>query len=237
MANHEAEREAQGLELIATDVRGLQVGEHNFQLNSYEFNIAPEVVDLEAVFERPVVAEALERLALDPSSRELMQIADRALRSSGLTGPGIADATVELTRHESYAGANGFLSLLFRNASGVQVGDHSRQENYFHYLVAPDIEAGRMLAENNVLRKEIISCVISSKEKPNEKLATAFNRSIERAAGSFVADGRGGVVIRPRAGRTIRISSIDGATVGWDVDQVNRIKTAVQVPILPRLQP
>jgi hypothetical protein len=63
--------------------RGIQVGDHNVQFNTYDCTLEELDLDLESVLGRPGVAEALDALALDPDDAGLRSAADRALGKQG----------------------------------------------------------------------------------------------------------------------------------------------------------
>lgn len=222
---------ASGAQLIAKDVRGLQVGEQNYQLNTYRYEIEPNEVDLVQVFAQPEVQEALHRLAQDPNNPELEQAADQALRGKGANN-GLGEVSVSIDKYESFSGQRGFLSFLFVSRSeGVQVGDNMRQENYFTYQVAPSINAAHLLATDSNLRSQILEGIraVHSAGAFSDRLSDAVQGSWEAALGVQL-DGNQGTILRPTAGKTLYAQNLDGVTVGWNVDQVNEVRSAMQIP-------
>jgi hypothetical protein len=242
---HKGEATAQ---LIAEDVRGLQIGEHNLQLNSYRYEIKPAPINFREVFDKPPVRLALQRLAQNPANKHLKHAADRALRGEqprrldwALRGISrikqtTSAAAVKLVSHESRSSTRGIFSLFFvSNSSGVDVGDNMRQENYFHYVVTANVEAANLLASDPDLRSVIIARAQSnaSGDTSDRKLIPAMEESLRRASLAAQSDlDRGATVRPPQSEQTTYVEHLDGVTVGWDVDRKSSIRTAVQVPRL-----
>ncbi len=74
-------------ELVAGDVRGLQVGQRNYQLNSYRIEVQAPEIDFTSVLSQAKVMQAFQCLAENPDESQAIHEVDRILRKQGGGGP------------------------------------------------------------------------------------------------------------------------------------------------------
>jgi hypothetical protein len=212
--------------LVAHDIRGLQVGDHNFQTNTFVTEIEADVPNVEEILAHPDVRRVLEKMDQHPASpRAADQVEDALAHLPGhkkTVKPSITGAT-----HEAEGGRRGLLSAIFvLKSSGVQVGSNMLQRNYFTYTVTPDLETAQLLAGSPDLRAGIVeSCKLEGpNEPPGEELASAMHESLRSACEDLLDPASRGVVLHPSAGETTYIKNVDGATYGQHVSQKNMFK-------------
>jgi hypothetical protein len=220
-----------GSTLVASDVRGLQVGERNYQLNRYSFKIEAPDVDFDSVINGRTVARALDSIDKRPEDPRAIRQLDRVLsRPSG--GEVLTEGLpFRSGRFESKSAKNGiFGSLFVHSSSGLLVGDGTRQENFFTYVAAPSIDAARLIATNHNLRMLIIESLLSGVDLASGEISQTLSDSLGRAASHIRAPRRMGLVVHPSWSDVVYVNGVDGVTAGDSVRQRNEVRTIVQAP-------
>lgn len=225
---------------------GVQVGNHNRQLNRYQFRIDRPRVSLDHLLtEHPATLRAFERLVANPRS----WVANYSFRHHLPTGPTAAgrgvlftDAsrppTTRLSAHVDEHGAT-----VVENSRGVQVGDHNRMRNDFRYkLTGQEISLGGLLRDRPDLARTLAMTI---RYPGNPAVQRSFTRQFSDAyahggtsslsilnqdlPGANLSVDRGvGVQIGAGNSRTDRIS-VDIrrlALTGWD-----SIASAIDKPV------
>jgi hypothetical protein len=161
---------------------GLQVGDHNRQLNHYRFKLDRPQVSLDDLLKgHPARLRALERLAANPRS----WMANYAFRRRLPTGPTQPSSRV------LFAGAAGgptvrisarvdeYGAMVVENSRGVQVTDHGIQRNDFHYkLAGQEISLERMLRD----RPDLVRGLAMTIRHPGSPaVARSFTRRLSAA--------------------------------------------------------
>jgi hypothetical protein len=134
----------------------------------------------------------------------------------------------ELIHQRSFSASRGILAFLFLSESdGVQLGDHMLQENYFAYVVTPNIEIGQLLRDDENLRQSVIDGVqeLAGGAARAPSLSVPLQQAASAAASSLQIGSVNGVVIRPFAGGSCVLSDRDGVSVGCSVAQTNQVTT------------
>lgn len=158
---------------------GVQVGDHNRQLNHYRFKIERPRVSLDHLLEgHPARLRSFERLVANPHSwmanyafrRHLS--AGHARPSSRVMFAGISRApTVRISARADEYGAT-----VVENSQGVQVTDHGIQRNDFNYkLAGQEISLERMLHDRADLARGLAMTV---RHPRNPAVQRSFTRQI-----------------------------------------------------------
>ena len=142
---------------------GVQVGDHNRQLNQYQFKIERPHVSLDHLLEgHPARLHSFERLVANPDSR----MANYAFRRHLSAGPELpssrvlfADTSrapkVRISAHVDECGAT-----VVEGSRAVQVGDHDIQRNDFSYkLTGQEISLEQMLHDRPDLARGLAMTV------------------------------------------------------------------------------
>jgi hypothetical protein len=224
----EAKSEYRACRITACNVRGLQIGMHTLQINSYEYEVERPNIDFATVLSRADVREALTALKGDPDNADLQRKADRLL-GSGPMFRKEAELRVEQSKMSSDRQSSVFDAFIFvEHCTGVQIGDDTTQKNRFLYVVAPALDAAQLLADDPSVRSAIIDCVCSTNEACNEdvlkdELAAALESAVLsspdiRTAGNSIplpAHGRVDIANKDgRAGGKPRTTAEQGSCCG-----------------------
>lgn len=218
---------AESVRISARNVRGLQVGHHNMQVNSFEYEVEKIDLNLESFLSRAGVREALANFARQPERQDLRREADRVLGQKpfwrAATELKVEPAVLAESTSERMIDA-----LLFvENSSGVQVGNHSTQDNKFLYVVASSVDAAQLLADDSELRASVLDCVcgegsVGLRHELTEALESAILESPDiRIRGEFIR--------LPKAGQ-VQIDGSDGVSVGNSNRQHNSVTARIVVP-------
>ena len=217
-------------DLVIGNSRGVQIGNDNLQLNSYVCTIKPSVSDPREVFELPAVRTALAEVMRAPDDARAQQRANYILgHLSHIPQPA---ANAENVGYQSYSGPRGILGFLFVTKSeGVQWSDHARQENTFTYILSPDIETAQLLHDDKGLRQEVIAGVRSKAlgGVKDNSLSESMRQALFRAAAALDFGDISGSVVHPFAGEGYMIADVDGVSIGWDIEQRNKIDKPVEI--------
>ena len=220
--------------VIVKDSDGVQIGHDNRQYNFYTYTIVtPRLADLAKRLSDPDVVTAARRLGADPQSAAarralLAKLAPGGLRLGGPTSElQVTALHARTTRSGSWLDG----TVLFRDVSGGQIGNHNTQRNEFIYAVAPSGSTRDLLAGNRELAKALIDCAFPAHGHGNTAaLSGALTSAVERAPVDL-GDGR----IRskhydlPGPGQTLQIRAHDGVSVGPQ-STVTRTDTVVARP-------
>jgi RIP homotypic interaction motif len=232
---------------------GVQVGDHNRQLNRYRFKLDRPQVSLDDLLEgHPARLRALERLAANPRS----WIANYAFRqhlSAGPTRPSsrvlFADAAggpaVRISARVDEYGAT-----VVENSRGVQVTDHGMQRNDFRYkLAGQEISLERTLRDRPDLVRGLAMTIrhagnAAVQRSFARRLSNAYTRGSAPTLGTLDRDWPGrslsaeygaGVQVGTGNSRTDQIS-VDVrrlALTGWQAT-AERITATIDTPAAPR---
>lgn len=158
---------------------GVQVGDHNRQLNHYRFKIERPRVSLDHLLEgHPVRLRSFERLVANPHS----WMANYAFRRHLSAGPARPSSRVlfadrsraPTVRIRARVGEYG--ATVVENSRGVQVADHSIQRNDFNYkLAGQEISLERMLHDRPDLARGLAMTV---RHPGNPAVQRSFTRQI-----------------------------------------------------------
>jgi hypothetical protein len=218
--------------ITARNVRGLQIGERNLQVNTYEYEVERPNIDFEAVLSRAHVREALKALSYDPDNADLQRKTDRLLAQGPLFRKK-PELHVEQSTMSSERQWSLFEAFIFvRKCEGVQVGNDATQKNRFVYVVAPTVHARQLLADDPSVRAAFIRCVCSTNVARSED---TFRDELAGALGDAILSSPGirttGTKIRHPYGR-VDIADEDGAQVdlGRKGRQENKASAVVVIP-------
>jgi hypothetical protein len=219
--------------IIARDVRGLQIGERNYQLNTYEYEVERPDIDFAAVLSRAEVREALKALSRDPSNADLQRTADRLLAQGPLFRRE-PQLDVQQNGMSSEQESSIFDAFIFvRRCAGVQIGDDATQKNRFLYVVAPTLDARQLLADDPSARAAIINCVCSTDKAGSEDVLKAALTVALEAAVLISQDIRtAGDQIRVPAYDVVHVVDKDGVQLdtGNQGKQENKASATVVIP-------
>jgi hypothetical protein len=161
---------------------GVQVGDHNRQLNHYQFKLDRPQVSLDDLLEgHPGRLHALERLAANPDSW-MANYAFRHGLSAGPATPGIgvlfadvaAGPTMRISAHVDEYGA-----MVVESSRGVQVTDHGVQRNDFQYRLAEqDLSLEGMLRARPDLVRGL---AVAMRHPGHPAVERSFTRQISQA--------------------------------------------------------
>jgi hypothetical protein len=233
---------------------GVQVGDHNRQLNRYRFKLDRPQISLGDLLEgHPARLRALERLAANPRS----WLANYAFRRHLPAGP---------TRPSSrvlFAGAAGgpavrisarvdeYGATVVDNSRGVQVTDHGIQRNDFHYkLAGQEISLERTLRDRPDLVRGLAMTIrhtgnAAVRRSFARQLSNAYTRGSAPSLGTLDRDWPGrslsaeygaGVQVGTSNSRTDQISVDMRRMVltGWEAT-AEQITATIDTPAAPRM--
>jgi hypothetical protein len=130
-------------EFVISSARGVQLGDHNRQLNNYKYEVRQARVDIGRLFEgRPDRQRAFDKLALHPNSVLAnldfrMRLSKDELYSGGRVQR-VDTSSPQIQRFKASLDENG--RPVVTDCRAVQVGDCGSQRNNFTYqLVKPDL--------------------------------------------------------------------------------------------------
>lgn len=159
--------------ITARGIRGLQIGEGNRQINTYEYEVERPNIDFAAVLNRAHVREALKALSHDPGNADLQRKADKLLAQGPLFRKK-PELRVEENGMSSEQESSLFDAFSFiQNCTGVQIGNAVTQKNRFLYVVAPTLDARQFLVDDPGVRAAIIDCVCSTDKAGSEDVLRA----------------------------------------------------------------
>jgi hypothetical protein len=207
--------------ILVARCRGVQVGEHNRQINVYGWRIERPRVDFSKVFDRPAVRDALCALSQDPRNASLRQEAERVMCAGtwSLLGSSVIDlgktertgSPSELSRQLSLIDG----SVIIEDCRGVLVADCSTQRNNFQYICrGSKIDASELLSAN----PRIARLLVDSVTKPTTPAGLPYDLNRELAQTLRNTD-----VIRnleqhsvrvPHNDRPHRVVDSDGVSIG-----------------------
>jgi hypothetical protein len=194
------------------DVRGAQIGNHNWQSNRFVVHRPDRAIDFGDVLDREDVQHAIRRLSEQPGDRGLREDLVRALR--GATGGRVDSRPLVLTArvHEQ-----GFWErlLLVDDVRGVQVGDHGRQRNTFRYTVMDEPRAAALLRENPDLARALADCLCPRDSRGDVNAVARELDTHLRSLPVEVDRDRGVAIGTPGRGEHLRVVRSDGVTVGF----------------------
>ena len=161
---------------------GVQVGNHNRQLNRYQFRMDRPQVSLDHLLKgHPATLRSFERLVANPRS----WLANYAFRHRLPTGPAtpgrgvlFADTSrIRAMRISARVDEHG--ATVVDNSRGVQVGDHNRMRNDFSYkLTGQELSLGRMLHDRPDLARSLAMTV---RHPGNPAVQRSFTRQVSAA--------------------------------------------------------
>ncbi len=214
------------------DVNGVQVGDHNLQINRFVMR-APEVrLDFMAVLQRADVRRAVAELQNEPTNEALRQRLVDTLAGAGW-------AVESRPVHLAAGGVHrpGFLDLLGRlllfdvgsDVRGLQIGDHNVQRNTFVYGVTSPGGAELLHARPDLARALVDYLCPSELAAPT--LATLQRTFLKEIAALPVewTDGRHRAVQLGPPGPldVLTVNRTDGLTVGHG----NRMRSTQHVEV------
>jgi hypothetical protein len=158
---------------------GVQVGDHNRQLNHYRFKVERPRVSLDHLLEgHPARLRSFERLVANPYSWAANSAFRRHL-SAGPARPSSRVLFAETSRAPTVrisARVDEYGATVVENSRGVQVADHSIQSNDFNYkLAGQEISLERMLHDRPDLARGLAMTV---RHPGNPAVQRSFTRQI-----------------------------------------------------------
>lgn len=224
----------QASRIVVERSRGVQVGDHNVQVNTYDLSLRKINLDLGKVLRRPDVERALSALAADPTNTMLRKNADQALgaRSFFTAQP---RTVVERGEHVSSTGApDTIFGFLFTcDSHGVQVGDRNRQTNTFAYYCSTTVDARALFASSADLRRAAVESVCSTNRDPG--VGAALRSAVDDAVARRVDARTFGASVTPRPGASVFVAGRDGVSIGHHRRQVNEARVESAKAPLPRI--
>ena len=207
---------------------GVQVGDHNRQLNQYRFSVDRPQVSLDHLLkERPATLRSFERLVANPHSW-LANYAFRHHLPAGPAAPGrgvvFAD-TSRSPRTRISAGVNEHGATVVENSRGVQVGDHNRMRNDFSYkLTGQEISLGRMLRDRPDLARSLAMTV---RHPGNPAVQRSFARQV---ANAYTRGGAPSLRIlnQDLPGGNLSVQGSAGAQIGTGNIRTDRVSVDVR---------
>jgi hypothetical protein len=219
-------------EITVSRSAGVQVGDHNRQLNHYRFKLDRPQVSLDDLLKgHPARLRALERLAASPRS----WIANYAFRRRLPAGP---------TRPSSrvlFAGAAGgptvrisarvdeYGAMVVENSRGVQVTDHGIQRNEFNYKLADqEISFERTLRD----RPDLVRGLAMTLRHPgNPAVARSFTRRLSAAYTHGSAPSLS-ILNQDWPGRDLSVQQGAGVQWGADNTRIDRVSADIRRMVL-----
>jgi hypothetical protein len=201
--------------------RGVQIGDHNLQVDRYHVQVNASV-DLASALRQGRVVRALCALMAAPQRSDLRVRAVGALTDPVWSGPGRTsfDLSAARTVDDSW-----WDWLLILRPQGVQIGDHSQQTNTFAYVISPTIEGAVLLAGEPSLAAALVDVICPPVPGSDDKAALAARmHDAVRAIGVDLDYGGTRALSRPApvAGELLTLNRVDGAAVGSNNVQVLR---------------
>lgn len=219
--------------ITARHVRGLQIGERNLQVNTYEYEVERPDIDFTAVLSRADVREALKALSTEPDNAALQRKADGLLAQGPLFRKK-PELRVEQSTMSSERQSSLFEAFIFiRKCQGVQIGNDATQKNRFVYVVAPTVHARQLLTDDPSVRAALMRCVCSTDvARSEERFRDELSGALEDAILTSPEIRTTGIEIRPRAHGRVDINGGDGVQVdiGGKGRQENTASAMVVIP-------
>lgn len=217
--------------ITARNVRGLQIGTRNLQVNSYEYQVDRPNIDFATVLSRAAVREALKALSQNPNNVNLQRKADKLLASGPLLRkqPDLCVERSEVGNEQRSSVIDAFVFV--ENSTGVQIGDRATQRNRFLYVVAPTMDAAQLLADDPNVRSAVIDCVCSPNEAATgDVFRDKLEASLEFAVLNSPDIRTTGDLIRPSRNGIVDVNGGDGVSIGKKGRQRNEVHAVVVVP-------
>lgn len=201
----------EALTVAVRDVRGMQIGDHNRQVNRFIVHRPDRSLDFRSVLKDSRVREAMTRLAVDPMNKDCRGELMTALRN--VPGNDVRSAPLVLQARDNQPGLWGRL-ITFDEVKGLQIGDRNTQHNTFRYTVMGEPTAAALLRGNPALARAVTEYICPPTGRTDvEKLRQNVAETLRNLPDS-VDRTRGAAFSYPRAGVTLTIVRSDGVTVG-----------------------
>lgn len=215
--------------VVVDRCQGVQVGDHNVQVNSYEFDVRRVDVELDRVLVRRDVRAALSRLAADPENATLRARADDVLGA----GPLFAHHPQVRTRVKPVVARTGSTGLwnavVVRDSQGVQISENAWQENLFVYVTTAELDGRQLLRDSPELRESLIaSCCGQEATGGDASVRESLKLAIEDAVSHSGVVRDRGVQVEPSPRCTVVIQDAQGVSVGRSHQQ-----SSVKVDVRP----
>lgn len=206
------------------DVRGVQVGNYNLQVNRFVVRGPDLRLDFEAVLRTGYVKEAMSALMADPANESLRNNLINALR-----GPTAWQITPEPLVLSARAERPSFFEgLLAFDVYGMQEGDGSTQRNTFVYKVVNSPNAADLLRNDHDLARSLADylCPPDRGADSPDALSRLINEKL-KSLPPEVDRNQGNMLEPPKPGGELRVFRTDGATIG----KHNKIRSVQEVNV------
>ncbi|MBL7253264.1 hypothetical protein [Paractinoplanes lichenicola] len=196
--------------IILRDVRGVQIGDHNVQINRFIARNEELSLDFEEVLRRTDVRVAIRSLQRDPSDNDRRKDLERVLRDNGWSF--FPKRQFLEARSE---GERGLLrGLVSFESRGLQIGDGGEQRNTFVYRAWSPDAAELLRGDRDVARAlTVYLCPRTDGDRDFEVLRGVLERSISELPIRWDRD-RLVQYRAPRAGETVRVERADAVSIG-----------------------
>jgi hypothetical protein len=223
-------------EVVINGASGVQIGPHNRQLNSYDYEMVKPHISVGPLFEgRPGLQSSFERLAAHPDSKW----ANYAFRHRLTSGPlyeGGRMRRVEIlgSRHARFtAHFNDQHALAVVGSEGIQVGGWNTQRNRFIYRIEhPELHLDAVLRGHPELVHDL---AVAAKYPDNRAVLDSFTHRLRAAVGKSSGQVRN--VREGYSGTTVRSEGGQGVQVGrWNI-RVDKVGIRAGKVILTHWEP
>jgi hypothetical protein len=202
-------------QVVIDRCQGVQIGDRNVQINSYEFDVSRVKVRLDRVLARHDVRTAFSRLAADPENAKLRAKADSVLGAGPLfvQHPRVETRVrpvITKTRSTDF-----WHAVVVRECQGVQVSDHAYQESRFVYVTTAALNGRQLLRESPELRNSLIETCCGDGTSPvRDDIAQPLRNAVEDAVLRSGTVGDRGAQVTPSTRWTVAIQDGQGVSVG-----------------------
>jgi hypothetical protein len=200
------------IELI--DLRGVQIGDHNFQINRFVARSKTSDIDFEEVLARGEVAAAIRWLQLDPEDGYRRDALVHTLQDQGWL---FESAPITFLARPDGGGLwQALCHIVAFDTQGLQIGDHGRQSNTFNYLIPGTVDAQQLLRQSPTLAKALcdLLCPPLNYSPDPAMITRQATEAIEELTIEWTDRARGVSHGWPVHQEVLRIKSQDGVSVG-----------------------
>jgi hypothetical protein len=210
-------------QVVMSRSRGVQIGEHNRQLNQFRYRIVQPRVSLQRLLDgHPARQQALARLAANPNS----SFANYLFRRRLPTEPSLSRGRV---RFAETAGPQAVRvaariddrgAIVVDRSKGVQVGNWNTQRNRFSYRVQQDLSLAAILRSRPDLARSLATAI------RHPAAQRSFTR---RLTGAYGASGRlpNNLATQYRGAAGLTVTHASGVQLGSGT-RVDRVAVDIQ---------
>jgi hypothetical protein len=220
------------------DTRGVQIGDHNVQVNRFVVRGPHLTLDFDDVLRNTTVQTAMSALLANPGNSDLRRGLVGALHNVDQRW----SVTAQPLTLSAQSRPPGLLTRLLsfdvqgrQDVRGVQVGNDNTQHNTFHYTVSDSPKVSALLRQDLDLAQQLADylCPATGGVGALTTLRRQVDQSVQGLGITFDRDVNQQLTF-PEPGNTLHIVRADGVTVG----DHNVIKSTHDVDLVVRtLQP